>query len=60
MMIEKNYFYEHGFGTDFTQLNIGLLFKIDESWSSIMSVMTRWSNEQEQIFGLEIDALTEV
>lgn len=53
------YFSEWRAENGFKQFNIGLNFKIENGWGGIMKVMTRWSNGEEQLYGLEIDALTD-
>jgi hypothetical protein len=54
----KYIFHEQQGENGFRQLNVKLWFKIADSWSEAMTVMTRWSDGQEQLYGLEIDALT--
>ena len=32
--------------------------KVGQKWASPLCVMTKWSDKQEQLFGLELDAIT--
>ncbi len=52
-------FYEWRGEDNFRQLNIRLSIKFGNGWTSTMAVMTRWSNSQEQLYGLELEALTQ-
>lgn len=51
-------FYEWRGEDNFRQLNIRLSFKFGHGWSCPMTVMTRSSSKEEQLYGLEIEALT--
>jgi hypothetical protein len=52
-------FYEFRGENHFRQLNIRLSFKIGVGWLSPMTITTRHSKNEERLFGLEIDSLTE-
>lgn len=42
----------------FRQLNVQLDYKIGRSWGTIMKAMTRWEQQEEQAFAVEVEALT--
>jgi hypothetical protein len=43
----------------FRQLSVSLYFGMGHEWSEAMVVMTRWSDSKEQLYGLEMSAITE-
>lgn len=51
-------FYEWKEGDNFRQLNVALEYKIGWSWGTIMKAMTRWEDQEEQAFGIEVEGLT--
>lgn len=55
----KFVFYEWRGEDNFRQLNIHLCIKIGHEWANAMGVMTRWSDKEEKLFGLELDAITD-
>ena len=55
----RRFVFDEGRGEDnFRQLDIRLIVKVGDGWARAMSVMTRWSGKEEQLFGLELEAIT--